>query len=79
VKEGLGVCPLCGKPVAEGKKSYYCAGYKQEPPCSFLVWKEVGGAKVSAALVLDKEGKAVFSFPEKKPRRPAAGKTGKGQ
>jgi DNA topoisomerase-3 len=51
VNEGLGICPLCGKPVTEGKKNYYCAGYKQVPPCTFLIWKEIAGARVSAVDV----------------------------
>jgi DNA topoisomerase-3 len=51
VNEALGFCPLCGKPIAEGKKNYYCAGYKQVPPCAFSIWKEVAGAKVSSADV----------------------------
>jgi DNA topoisomerase-3 len=51
VKESLGTCPLCGKPVTEGKKNYYCAGYKQNPPCTFLIWKEAAGARVSAVDV----------------------------
>jgi DNA topoisomerase-3 len=49
VKEALGLCPLCGWPLAEGKKNYYCTGYKQDPPCAFSVWKEVVGAQVSIA------------------------------
>jgi DNA topoisomerase-3 len=49
VKEALGRCPLCGNPLAEGKKNYYCMGYKQAPPCTFSVWKEATGAQVSAA------------------------------
>jgi DNA topoisomerase-3 len=49
VNEALGLCPLCGKPIAEGKKNYYCMGYKQAPSCTFSIWKEVVGAKVSAA------------------------------
>jgi DNA topoisomerase-3 len=48
-KEALGRCPLCGNPLAEGKKNYYCAGYKQDPPCTFSLWKEVAGAQVSTA------------------------------
>jgi DNA topoisomerase-3 len=48
VKEAPGLCPLCGRPLAEGKKNYYCTGYKQDPPCAFSIWKEVAGAKVSA-------------------------------
>jgi DNA topoisomerase-3 len=51
VNEALGFCPLCGKPIAEGKKNYYCTGYKQVPPCTFSIWKEVAGAKVSSADV----------------------------
>jgi DNA topoisomerase-3 len=101
----IGRCPLCGKPVTEGRKNYYCAGYKSTPPCKFMVWKEVAGTAVSpadiklllsgkptpvkklaaksgklfsAALVLNKEGKVIFRFPEKKPYRPPAAKTKKG-
>jgi DNA topoisomerase-3 len=49
VKDDLGRCPLCGNPLREGRKNYYCAGYKQTPPCRFSIWKEVAGARVSAA------------------------------
>jgi DNA topoisomerase-3 len=45
----LGKCPLCGSPVLEGKKSFYCAGYKAG--CGFTVWKETAHASVSAADV----------------------------
>lgn len=48
-KESLGKCPLCGKDVFEGKKSFYCSGYKNGPPCKFAVWKEIAGAAVTAA------------------------------
>jgi DNA topoisomerase-3 len=48
VKEAPGLCPLCGRPIAEGKKNYYCTGYKEAPPCTFSIWKEVAGARVSA-------------------------------
>jgi DNA topoisomerase-3 len=105
-KDDLGRCPLCGKPVMAGRKNYYCSGYKNVPPCKFMVWKEIAGAAVSpadikllvsgkpaavrkcagkngklfsAAMVLDKEGKVIFRFPEKKPYRPSAAKTGKGK
>jgi DNA topoisomerase-3 len=47
VKEGPGLCPVCGNPLREGEKNYYCVGYKQIPPCRFSVWKTVAGAKVS--------------------------------
>jgi len=36
-REELGKCPECGKPVYEGRKSYYCSGYKEG--CKFVLWK----------------------------------------
>jgi DNA topoisomerase-3 len=47
-KPSLGTCPQCGKGVVcEGKKSWYCSLYKSG--CSFTVWKEICGARISAA------------------------------
>jgi DNA topoisomerase-3 len=46
-KEPLGTCPLCGKPVVEGKMSYSCSGWRDEPKCPFAIWKTVAGAAVS--------------------------------
>jgi DNA topoisomerase-3 len=71
-QEPLGKCPLCGKPVVETKMAYGCSGYKDEPKCSFAIWKTIAGAAVStveASLLLtgqktklkkckNKEGKA---------------------
>lgn len=37
---GIGRCPRCGKDVYEGKKSFYCSGYQDNPPCGFALWKE---------------------------------------
>jgi DNA topoisomerase-3 len=51
VNEALGFCPLCRKSIAEGKKNYYCTGYKEVPSCTFSIWKETAGAKVSVADV----------------------------
>ena len=51
IKDPLGKCPLCGKPVAEGKLSYSCSGWRDTPKCGFSVWKEVSGAKISAEEV----------------------------
>jgi DNA topoisomerase-3 len=48
-EDDLGRCPFCGNPMREGQKNYYCTGYKQAPPCTFSIWKEVVGAKVSIA------------------------------
>ncbi len=39
-KEIIGKCPHCGKPVYEGQKNYYCSGYKDNPPCHFVLWKD---------------------------------------
>jgi DNA topoisomerase-3 len=49
VEDDLGRCPFCGNPMREGQKNYYCSGYKQVPPCTLSIWKEVTGARVSTA------------------------------
>lgn len=35
-REEIGKCPLCGSPVYEGKKNFYCSNRD----CSFSLWKE---------------------------------------
>jgi DNA topoisomerase-3 len=45
----FGMCPLCGNPVREGKKNYYCSGYKGG--CTFTLWKEIAHAVLTAADV----------------------------
>lgn len=35
-RESIGICPLCGSPVYEGKKNFYCSSRD----CSFALWKE---------------------------------------
>ena len=35
----IGKCPRCGKNVMEGKKSFFCEGYYDTPPCGFALWK----------------------------------------
>lgn len=37
----IGICPWCGKPVYEGKKSFFCSGFKEDG-CRFALWKENG-------------------------------------
>ena len=37
----VGVCPWCGKPVYEGKKSFFCSGFKEDG-CRFALWKDNG-------------------------------------
>ena len=46
-KPTVGDCPLCGRPVYESKLSYSCSGYKEDPKCSFVIWKTIAGAAVS--------------------------------
>lgn len=36
VKEQIGVCPVCGNPVYEGKQNFYCSNRD----CRFALWKE---------------------------------------
>jgi DNA topoisomerase-3 len=49
--EPLGTCPLCGDKIFEGKKNYYCSGYKAEKPCTYVIWKSVMGATLNIADV----------------------------
>ena len=54
-RQSLGTCPLCGRPVYEAKLSYSCSGYKEDPKCSFVIWKTIAGTTVSltdASLLL---------------------------
>ena len=37
----VGVCPWCGEPVYEGKKSFFCSAFK-ETGCRFALWKDNG-------------------------------------
>lgn len=37
--EIIGKCPLCGCNVVETPKAYSCTGYKNNPPCKFVIWK----------------------------------------
>ncbi len=38
-KEIIGKCPKCGKNVYESEKSFYCEGFKDEPKCTFSIFK----------------------------------------
>ncbi|MDP2902205.1 MAG: DNA topoisomerase 3 [Methylovulum sp.] len=44
----LGDCPLCQKPVIEGRKGYGCSDWKNG--CQFVLWKESIGATVTPAM-----------------------------
>lgn len=74
-REIIGKCPRCGKPVHEGKKSFYCSGYKDNPPCGFALWKDnlyfrskrkELTKKVAAALLKSGKVKMTGLFSEKK-------------
>ena len=39
VGDRIGTCPLCGKEIVNGRKGYYCSGYREG--CSFVIWKYV--------------------------------------
>jgi len=54
-KTAVGKCPLCQRLVFETKMGYACSGYKEDPPCRFIIWKNIAGAAISptdASLLL---------------------------
>ena len=74
-REAVGKCPRCGKPVYEGKKSFYCSAYKDAVPCGFALWKENPyfkskrkelTKKTAAALLKDGKVKMTGLYSEKK-------------
>ena len=74
-REAVGKCPRCGKPVYEGKKSFYCSAYKDAVPCGFALWKENPYFKskrkeltkeAAAALLKDGKVKMTGLYSEKK-------------
>ncbi len=44
-----GVCPLCGAPVRENSRAYFCARWQES--CPLTVWKEVAGKKLTLGQV----------------------------
>ena len=57
VGEHIGTCPLCGKEIMNGRKGYYCSGYKDG--CKFTIWKYIckKAISVSNAKALLSSGK----------------------
>lgn len=45
----IGNCPACGKEIREGKKNYYCSGYKEG--CNFFIMKTIAGKGITQAVV----------------------------
>lgn len=39
-RECIGKCPRCRRAVYEGKKSFFCSGFRASPPCEFVLWKD---------------------------------------
>ena len=64
----LGVCPICGQPVIEGKKAYGCSAWREG--CKFTIWKEISAKKISQtqAKKILKNGKSdlIKGFTSKK-------------
>lgn len=51
----IGKCPKCGCDIIEGNKGFGCTGYKNNPPCKFVIWKsnrllETQGKKMTATI-----------------------------
>ena len=36
----VGKCPNCGRDVIESDRAYGCTGYKENPQCTFTIWKD---------------------------------------
>ncbi len=71
----MGKCPRCGKDVVEGKKSFFCEGYYDTPPCGFALWKNNRffaskrkelTRKITAALLRDGRAHVTNLFSERK-------------
>lgn len=45
----LGACPICGNPVLENSKAYYCVNWKNG--CKFAIWKTFMEKNITPAMV----------------------------
>jgi DNA topoisomerase-3 len=48
--EATAVCPVCGKPMYEGKLSFYCSGFR-EKTCNFAIYKNVSNKILPVSAV----------------------------
>lgn len=67
-------CPVCGKPLKEGEKSYYCSNYsKDDSGCKFGLSKVKGGVKISIAelkeLLMEHQTKKSHEFVSKEGKK----------
>ena len=45
-------CPRCGGEIRVGAKAFNCSNYRREDaPCDFVIWRNIGGHLVTAAEV----------------------------
>lgn len=55
-REAVGRCPLCGRNVLDGFKTYECSGKRKTyGRCRFVIWKKIAGKRISpgaAAMLL---------------------------
>jgi DNA topoisomerase-3 len=58
----LGACPLCQKPVIEGRKGYGCSDWKAG--CKFVLWKQLYGVPVTQDMAsqLLQNGRTLNSY-----------------
>jgi len=66
-RESIGTCPVCGSPVYESKRNFFCGNRE----CGFSLWKEnryLSGMKKMIDKKMAADGKAAFhlEFPKKK-------------
>ena len=64
-QESLGVCPVCGAAVIEGRNSYYCSAWVKVKPnvCCFCIWKDTL-SRNGKALVTADEARLLLSGEE---------------
>ena len=44
----IGRCPHCGGEIRVGTKAFNCSNYSnQEAPCSFAIWRNIGGHQLT--------------------------------